>query len=320
METVIIILIAFLLDCLFGDPPWLPHPIRLIGFFITKGEKLLRALFPKNKGGEIAAGAVLAVSVPVLTFGLCWGLLQAAAMVHVYLKYAVETLLCYQIFAAKSLKDESMRVYHHIEAGDLAGARKYLSYIVGRDTKDLDFRQITKAVVETVAENTSDGVIAPMLFMAVGGAPLGMLYKAVNTLDSMVGYKNEKYINFGKVSAISDDIWNYIPARLTAFAMVAAAFFTGFDGKNGLKIYRRDRRNHASPNSAHPESVCAGALHVQLAGDAYYFGKLYKKKTIGDDDRPIEASDIKNTVKLMYGAAILCLIIFLGIRTCLVLL
>ena len=151
METVIIILIAFLLDCLFGDPPWLPHPIRLIGFFIAKGEKLLRALFPKNKGGEIAAGAVLAVSVPVLTFGLCWGLLQAAAMVHVYLKYAVETLLCYQIFAAKSLKDESMRVYHHIEAGDLAGARKYLSYIVGRDTKDLEFRQITKAVVETVA-------------------------------------------------------------------------------------------------------------------------------------------------------------------------
>lgn len=320
METVMIILIAFVLDFLFGDPAWLPHPIRLIGFFIAKGEKLLRRLFPKTKGGETAAGAVLAVCVPALTFGLCWLLLFAAESIHIYLKYAVETLLCYQIFAARSLKDESMRVYRHIEAGDLAGSRKYLSYIVGRDTKDLDFPQITKAVVETVAENTSDGVIAPMLFMVIGGAPLGMLYKAVNTLDSMVGYKNERYINFGKVSAISDDIWNYIPARLTAFAMVFAASFTGFDGKNGLRVYKRDRHNHASPNSAHPESVCAGALHVQLAGDAYYFGKLYKKKTIGDDDRPIAACDIKNTVKLMYGAAVLCLIVFLGIRICLELL
>ncbi len=320
MEIVIIILIAFLLDCILGDPAHLPHPIRLIGFFISKGEKLLRSIFPKSKGGEIAAGAVLAVCVPLLSFGLCYLVLYVAGQIHIYAKYGVETLLCYQIFAAKSLKDESMRVYRHIEAGDLEGSRKYLSYIVGRDTKDLDFSQITRAVVETVAENASDGVIAPMLFMAMGGAPLGMLYKAVNTLDSMVGYKNDKYINFGKVSAISDDVWNYIPARLTAVAMGICAFFTGFDGKNAFRIFKRDRYNHASPNSAQPESICAGALHVQLAGDAYYFGKLYKKKTIGDDDRAIEAADIKNTVKLMYGASVFSLILLLGIRICLELL
>lgn len=318
MEIVIVVLAGFLMDCLFGDPQWLPHPIRFIGWLISAGEKLLRRIFPGSKGGEIAAGAVLALAVPVISFGVSWLLLQAAAMIHIWLKYALETLFCYQIFAAKSLKDESMRVYRHIKAEDIEGSRKYLSWIVGRDTGHLDFRQITKAVVETIAENTSDGVIAPMIFMLIGGAPLGFLYKGVNTLDSMVGYKNDKYINFGKVSAISDDVFNYIPARLTGLAMVLAAFFTGLDGKNAWKIYRRDRHNHASPNSAHPESACAGALRVQLAGDAYYFGKLYKKKTIGDDLRPIEAEDIPRTARLMYGAALLCLAVFEGIRLVLV--
>ncbi len=320
MEIVIVVIAGFLLDCLFGDPRWLPHPIRLIGFFIAKGQWALRKLFPKTKSGEIAAGAVLAVCVPLLSFGICLGLLEAAAQVHIYLRYALEILFCYQIFAAKSLKDESMRVHRHIEAEDLAGARKYLSWIVGRDTQNLDFQQITKAVVETIAENTSDGVIAPMLFMLLGGAPLGMLYKGVNTLDSMVGYKNDKYLYFGRVSAISDDIFNYIPARLTALFMVLAAFFTGFDPKNAWRIYKRDRHNHASPNSAHPESACAGALHIQLAGDAYYFGTLYKKKTIGDDDRQIEAADIRYAAKLMYGASVLTLFVFAGIRICLELL
>ncbi|WP_425757427.1 adenosylcobinamide-phosphate synthase CbiB [Ihubacter sp. rT4E-8] len=320
MEIVIVVITGFLLDCLFGDPRWLPHPIRLIGFFISKGEWALRKLFPKTSGGEIAAGAVLAAFVPLLSFGLCWLLLQGAAMIHIWLKYALEVLLCYQIFAAKSLKDESMRVYRHIEAEDLEGARKYLSWIVGRDTQHLNFKQITKAVVETIAENTSDGVIAPMLFMLLGGAPLGMLYKGVNTLDSMVGYKNDKYLYFGRVSAISDDVFNYIPARLTALFMILAAFLTGFDGKNAWRIYKRDRHNHASPNSAHPESACAGALRIQLAGDAYYFGKLYKKKTIGDDDRQVEAADIRRTAKLMYGACVLCLLLFAGIRICLELL
>ena len=320
MELVIMIAAAFVLDLLLGDPRRLPHPICLIGNFISASEKFLRRIFPKTEKGEKAAGTVLWFATVMLSFSVPFLLLKGLAMIHPWDRYIVETLFCYQILAAKSLKTESMRVHKYIEAEDLPSARKFLSWIVGRDTANLNFTQITKAVVETVAENASDGVIAPMLFMAIGGAPLGFLYKGVNTLDSMVGYKNDRYLNFGKFSAIADDVFNYIPARITAFAMICGAPFVGLDGRNALRIYRRDRHNHASPNSAHPESVCAGALHVQLAGDAYYFGKLYKKKTIGDPDRAVEAFDIPAAVRLMYAAAVLCLAFFEGIRIILVLL
>ena len=209
-------------------------------------------------------------------------------------------------------------MYKYIKAGDLQNSRKYLSWIVGRDTESLDFKQITKAVVETVAENASDGVIAPMIFMLLGGAPFGFLYKGVNTLDSMVGYKNDKYLYFVKFSAIIDDILNFIPARITGMAMVLGAFLVGLDGKNAWRIFLRDRHNHASPNSANPESACAGALNIQLAGDAFYFGKLYKKKTIGDDNRAVSAEDIVKATNLMYVASLLSLIVFEGIRLILV--
>lgn len=326
MEIVIILLAAFVLDCMLGDPHWLPHPICLIGNLISGSEKLLRRIFPKTERGERAAGVILWIIVVGLSFGVPFLLLKGLEAIHPWARYAVETLFCYQIFAAKSLKDESMRVYRHIKAEDLAGSRKYLSWIVGRDTEHLNYKQITKAVVETIAENTSDGVIAPMLFMAIGGAPLGFLYKGVNTLDSMVGYKNDKYLHFGRFSALADDVFNYIPARLTGLAMTAAAFvpglgssltgdgFTGFHGKDAWRIYLRDRHNHASPNSAHPESACAGALGIELAGDAYYFGKLYEKKTIGDPLREVTAEDIPRTTKLMYGASVLCLALTLGLR------
>ena len=320
MKLIIIVAAGFVLDLLLGDPRWLPHPVCLIGKLISGGEKALRRVFPKSQRGELVGGAVLWFLVTVLSFAVPFLLLKGLALVSPWAEYIVETLFCYQIFAAKSLKTESMRVYEPIKAKDLAGSRKYLSWIVGRDTEHLDFKQITKAVVETVAENTSDGVIAPMLFMVIGGAPLGFLYKGVNTLDSMVGYKNDKYLYFGRFSALADDVFNYIPARITALAMVVSSFFTGFDGKNAWKIYLRDRHNHASPNSAHPESACAGALNLQLAGDAYYFGKLYKKKTIGDDNREIEAEDIPRACRLMYGTAVICLVVFEGIRTILVLL
>lgn len=318
MEIVIIVLLGFILDLIFGDPQWLPHPICLIGNLIKGMEKVLRRIFPKSGKGEFAAGVVLCIVVPLLSFIVPFLILKVLAQISPWLARVCEVIFCYQIFAGKSLKDQSMRVHKYIEAEDLPNSRKYLSWIVGRDTAELNFKQITKAVIETVAENASDGVIAPMLFMIIGGAPLGFLYKGVNTLDSMVGYKNEKYINFGKCSAIVDDVFNFIPARITGIAMCAAAALVKLDGKNAWKIFKRDRHNHASPNSANPESAAAGALCVQLAGDAYYFGKLYKKKTIGDDIRPVEAADIPRTCRLMYAASVLCMIVFETARLVLV--
>ncbi len=314
MSIALSILIGFLLDCVFGDPRRFPHPICLIGNFISFMEKVLRRIFPKSERGELAAGAVLAAVVPAAAFGVSFVILMLCQAVSPVLKFAVETFFCYQIFAAKSLKDESMRVYRYVEAGDIENSRKYLSWIVGRDTKELGFEKIDKAVVETVAENTSDGVVAPLLFMAIGGALLAFLYKGVNTLDSMVGYKNDRYLYFGRASAKLDDLLNFIPARLTGLAMCAGAFFTGLDFRQAFRIYRRDRKNHSSPNSAHPESACAGALNVQLGGDAYYFGKLYRKKTIGDDIRPVESGDIRLAIRLMYAASVICLGLALTVR------
>lgn len=314
MSIAFSILIGFLLDCILGDPRRLPHPICLIGNFISLMEKVLRKAFPKSERGELAGGAVLAAAVPAAAFGVSFMILRLCESVSPVLKFAVETFFCYQIFAAKSLKDESMRVYRYVEAGDIENSRKYLSWIVGRDTKELSFEKIDKAVVETVAENTSDGVVAPLIFMAVGGAPLAFLYKGVNTLDSMVGYKNDRYLYFGRASAKLDDLLNFIPARLTGIAMCLGAFFTGLDWRTAFRIYRRDRKNHSSPNSAHPESACAGALNIQLGGDAYYFGKLYRKKTIGDDIRPVESNDIKLAIRLMYAASVICLVLALAAR------
>ena len=231
------------------------------------------------------------------------GILYLAYHISFYLGLAVESFMCYQILATKSLKVESDRVYQEIQTGDIARARKAVSMIVGRDTQNLTIEGVTKAAVETVAENTSDGVIAPLFYMVIGGALLGFGYKAVNTMDSMVGYKNEKYINFGRYAAKLDDIVNYIPARISAWLMIAAAYLDRFDGKNAKKIFLRDRYNHASPNSAQTEAVMAGALNVQLAGNAYYFGKLYEKPTIGDANREIEYEDIKHANTLLYISA-----------------
>lgn len=314
MSIVFSVLAGFVLDCIFGDPRRLPHPICLIGNFISLMEKVLRKVFPKTERGELAGGLFLALIVPLAAFFVSFGILRLCALASPWLAFAVETFFCYQIFAAKSLKDESMRVYRYVKAGDIENSRKYLSWIVGRDTEDLSFEKIDKAVIETVAENTSDGVVAPMLFMVIGGAPLAFLYKGVNTLDSMVGYKNDRYLYFGRASAKLDDLLNFIPARLTGLAMCAGAFFTGLDWRTAFRIYRRDRKNHSSPNSAHPESACAGALNIQLGGDAYYFGKLYRKKTIGDDIRPVDSGDIKLAIRLMYAASVICLVLALAAR------
>lgn len=314
MEILTAVTAGFILDCILGDPQWLPHPVRLIGLAISKGERLLRKLLPETARWEFAGGMFLTAAVVLVSFLLPFFLLQLAGNINITLKIALETLFCYQIFAAKSLKNESMKVYYPLRDNDLPKARKYLSWIVGRDTQNLDAEGITKAAVETVAENTSDGVVAPLVFMMLGGAPLGFLYKAVNTLDSMIGYKNDRYYYFGKVAARLDDGMNFIPAILSAYLMLAASFVLGYDYKNAFRIYKRDKRNHSSPNSAKTESVCAGALNVQLAGDACYFGKLVKKQTIGDKNRDIRIEDIRRANRLMYTAAIMGVLVMGAVR------
>jgi adenosylcobinamide-phosphate synthase len=267
----------------------------------------------KRRKTEELAGGILWILTVSLSFLVPAVILFAAGKVHPAVRFLLETFWCYQIFAARCLVGESRKVYQKLKEDDLPGARRAVSMIVGRDTENLTAEGVTKAAVETVAENTSDGVTAPLLFLLIGGAPLGFLYKAVNTMDSMLGYKNEKYLYFGRIPAKMDDVFNYIPARLTAWFMVAAAFLTGMDGKNAWKIYLRDKRKHASPNSAQSEAVCAGALDVQLAGDAVYFGKVYKKDYIGDAIRKIEPEDILRAGKLMYMTTILMMVVFGGL-------
>lgn len=308
--SLLAVILGFILDLIVGDPHWLYHPIRLVGHLISGLEKLLRSIFPKTEQDELIAGGFLLVLTAGITTAVAWGLLFAAGLVHPYLKFALEVIMCYWVLATKSLKTETMKVYDALKSGDLKKARFAVSMVVGRDTEVLDDIGVTKAAVETVAENASDGVIAPLLFLMIGGAPLGFFYKAVNTMDSMVGYKNDKYLYFGRAAAKFDDVLNYIPARLSGMLMCAAAAFCGMDPKNAWRIYRRDRYNHSSPNSAHTEAATAGAMHIQLAGNAYYFGKLYEKPTLGDPDRPVEYEDIPRVNRLLYATAILSLVVF----------
>ena len=304
------IIAGFILDLIFGDPHWLPHPICLIGNLIGFIERNLRPRLEPNKGALLLGGALMVIIVLVISFVVPMAILLAAGMVSPWLAFALETLMCYQIFATKCLRDESMKVYTALHNHDLADARVKLSWIVGRDTQNLDEEEITKGAVETVAENTADGIIAPMFYMFLGGVPLAFLYKGINTMDSMVGYKNDKFLYFGRCAAKLDDLANLIPARITGLVMIVAAFLLGLDGKNAWKVFWRDRYNHLSPNSAMTESVTAGALNIQLGGDHFYFGKLVHKDTIGDDIRPVCPEDIVKTNRLLYMTAVLCLVLF----------
>ena len=390
---------GFCLDMLFGDPYWLPHPIRLIGSLISSLERMLigakgsrkeeknlhrveEAVVEKpgrkeegreeqkteqtrkerqktEQGTEQTAteqtakeeqkakqtikkeqrtgrqeerrskensekfrkGIILAVIVPVMSALMSAMILLIAYKLHPILGVMIEAIMTYQILAAKCLKVESMKVYKSLKEEGLAAARKAVSMIVGRDTQVLDETGVAKAAIETVAENTSDGVIAPMLYTALGGPVFGFVYKAINTMDSMVGYKNDRYLYFGRAAAKLDDAANYLPARICAFLMIGCAFIGGkeFDGRRAFRIYKRDNRKHASPNSAQTEAVCAGALGIQLAGDASYFGKVVKKPYIGDPVRAVEFEDIRRVNKLMYLTAwageLLCLLAMWGIGT-----
>lgn len=305
---------GFVLDLLIGDPHFIPHPVRLIGSLISFCDKRLNCDAGYNISEKklnltkYKRGMLLAFTVIFATFAMSVIIIVAAYSINLYAGVIAEAVMTWQILATKCLRVEGMRVYDALRTDGIDAGRRAVSMIVGRDTSVLDAAGVTRAAVETIAENTSDGVIAPMLYTAIGGPVLGFVYKAVNTMDSMLGYKNDKYMYFGRFAARLDDVVNFIPARISAYLMIAAAFIGGrhFDGKNAYRIFKRDRFNHASPNSAQTESVCAGALRVQLAGDAVYFGKLVKKKYIGDGLREIEYEDIKRANRLMYITAFLC--------------
>lgn len=314
-QVLIAFLAGYVLDLIIGDPHNLWHPVCGIGKLIQKSEKWLR----KTMGNEKLAGVFLVVIVCCISTGIPYGILILSNLIHPYVKTFVMAIMCCQLLATKSLKDESMKVYKKLAEDDLEGSRTAVSMIVGRDTKNLTKEGVTKATVETIAENTSDGIIAPMFYILLGGPVAGFFYKAVNTMDSMVGYKNEKYMNFGWAAAKFDDIVNFLPARIAAVLMIFASGVLGYDMKNAGKIYIRDRFNHASPNSAQTEAVMAGALEVQLAGDAYYFGKLYKKKTIGDHKKDIMPEDIKRANKLLYLTSLFAVIVITIIEVCVML-
>ena len=301
--TALSVFAGFLLDCLLGDPLSAAHPVVLMGKLISFLEKKLRSRFPKTPQGERTAGTIMALLVPLVSAGAGLLLLYLAWRVHPWAYFAVSAFLCWQCFAARCLMTEAKKVVTCLETQGLAAGRRQVAMLVGRDTENLSEEQVIKAAVETVAENTSDGVVAPLLWMVLFGAAGGLLYKAINTMDSMVGYKNDRYLHFGRAAAKLDDGANYIPARMSALAMIGAAFLLKLDGRGAWRVWRRDRRNHASPNSAQTESACAGALGVRLGGDASYFGQLYKKPTIGDPRRPIERADVHRACNLMYGTS-----------------
>ena len=317
MKILCVCLIGMILDWIFGDPVWLYHPVRIIGKWISFLEKILRKFAGDQEGNEkklLIAGGILWILVILASAAVPMGILYLAEKLSPCAAFVLECFWCYQLLAARSLGKESKKVYKKLIQDDLSEARLAVSMIVGRDTENLTVEGVTKAAVETVAENTNDGVIAPLIYMLIGGPILGFVYKAVNTMDSMLGYKNEKYLYFGRVAAKMDDVAGFIPARISALLMILASCLLGMDGKNALWIWKRDQRKHASPNAAQTEAVCAGALQVQLAGDAWYFGKKHEKDTIGDPIRDIEPRDILRSEKLMIGTEVLTFLLFGGIR------
>lgn len=309
-KNIFVVLTAFCMDMVLGDTSNAFHPIYYIGKLITKTESILQSDNNETEQQQKKAGIVFVVVILAITMTICSFLLYVVKHFGQTALFVTESVICWYMLAMKSLKKESMAVYCKLKKRDLKNARNAVSRIVGRDTQRLTEEGVTKAAVETVAENTSDGVIAPLFYMTFFGTLGGVFYKTVNTMDSMIGYKNDKYIHFGMCAAKLDDIVNYIPARLSAFFMCCAAYLLKYDGKNSFKIWMRDKRNHASPNSAQTESACAGALGVQLAGDAWYFGKRYQKPFIGDKKRNIEVEDIKRANQLLYTTAIIAVVVF----------
>lgn len=314
MEIVFAALGGFALDLLLGDPAWMPHPVVGMGRCITSLERRLRAAFPNTPQGERAAGRVLAAALPLGTLALSLGLLRLCRLIHPALAFALEILWCWQSLAARGLAAESENVRRRLTEGTLEEARQAVGRIVGRDTAALSPQGVTRAAVETVAENFADGVSSPMVYMLLGGAPLALCCKAVNTMDSMVGYKNGQYLHFGRAAAKLDDAVNFLPARLAALLLILSAGLTGESLPGAWRMWRRDRRCHASPNSAQTESAMAGALGIQLGGPASYFGLVHDKPTIGDALLEAEPGDIRRANRMLYTASVLCLALLCGLR------
>ncbi len=318
-ERIFILSTGAVLDLLLGDPHILWHPVKGMGSIISGMEKLLykamklREGREEDKGKKLAAGAILLLVTLFFSVGIPLALLYAVQAIHPCLRTALECVMCYRLLAMKSLKTESRKVYQAFLAEGLTGARKAVSMIVGRDTENLEEEGVIRAAVETVAENTCDAVVAPLFYMMLLGTLGGFFYKAVNTMDSMIGYRNDRYLYFGRAAARLDDVMNFIPSRLAAAMMILASFLLGFDGKNAAFIYKRDRYCHKSPNSAQTESVLAGALSIRLGGDAWYFGKLCHKPFIGEEQRKIEWEDIKRADRLLYGTSFLTFAAGIGI-------
>lgn len=312
--TTIAVAVGIILDFIIGDPHRIPHPVCFIGKLITALEKCFRKLFRDTAKGKRSAGTLLWLIVVTVSSAIPFAMLYAAWCIHPLLYCIIASIMCGQIMATKSLKDESMKVYQALAEHDIVKARYQVSMIVGRDTALLDADGVARAAVETVAENTSDGSVAPLFYMMIGGPVLGFAYKAVNTMDSMLGYRNEKYMDFGRTAAKMDDIWNFIPARLAAIFMTLVSYLEGYDGKNAWRIFLRDRKKSPSPNSAQTESVCAGALGLRLLGDTMYFGTLHHKETVGDPQRDIEPEDIKRVGRLLYGTVIMASVVFGAVR------
>ena len=309
-------LLGFGLDLLLGDPPWLTprHPVVLMGRAIRALEKRLRARFPKTRRGEQNAGFTLALLMTTGSYTLSKLTLRLLNAVSPPLSFALEGIWCWQALAVRDLRAEALRVETALEREGLEAARRAVGRIVGRDTGELSSRGVARAAVETVAENFSDGVIAPLFYMLLGGAPLALCYKAVNTMDSMLGYKNERYLHFGRFPARLDDAANFLPSRLAALLLIAAAFLTGEDGAGAWRIWQRDRRRHESPNSAQCEAAMAGALGLRLCGPASYFGERHEKPWIGDERREIVPSDIRRACRMEYAGSFLALAVMGVIR------
>ncbi len=328
------IFLSCILDLILGDLAWMPHPVVLMGRLISWGERRLRERFPETPRGERTAGWILAIGLPLLTLIVSALIFRLAALIHPAVWFVLAVIGGWQVLALTDLRRESMKVYRELTDGTLEGARKAVARIVGRDTEDLSEEGVTRATVETVAENFSDGVVAPLFFLVIGGVPLALCYKAISTCDSMLGYTTARYLDFGRASARIDDIANWIPARLAALLLIVAAFVLGGSGlrvrsseplglsiaghtteaRAAARIWRRDRRRHASPNAGQTESAMAGALGVELGGPAMYFGELHDKATLGDDIRPIEPADIIRANRLIGVGSLFALILFDGVR------
>ncbi|OSB07875.1 cobalamin biosynthesis protein [Paraclostridium bifermentans] len=305
---ILVMVIAYLLDLIIGDPYSFPHPVRFIGNIIRFTEGKIRIIFKSKK--QLKIGGFLLWTITVGFTALAINLILNLLCINNILYVLIASIILYTTLSTKCLADEAKKIYEVLKTGDIEKSRKQLSYIVGRDTTSLNENEIIRATVETVAENTVDGIISPMMYAFIGGPVLAMAYKAINTLDSMVGYKNEKYGDIGFASAKIDDIANFIPARITPFFMMIASFILGFNSKKSIKIAMRDRKNHKSPNCAYAEGAVAGALEVQLGGTNMYFGEKVYKPTIGDKDRELEAEDILRTNKIMYLTSFIALVIF----------